>query len=143
MNEIKYISPPESITQGELPQHRLELIVEGEKIGGAEIEYFSKPIPLYQLSDLYIDYEHKGKGYASKIMDQVENWLKERKKPGIVTDAILHGDSASGMYAKRGWLPVPNSLGLHVFNWPKDVDLKILDGFHFRYTDYSQRKDSK
>lgn len=140
MGEIKYVNPVESEKQGEWPpMHRLDLEIDGQKIGGAEIEYFSKPIPLYQVSELYIDNEYKGKGYASKIMDQVENWLKERRKPGVLVDAILQGDPASGFYSRRGWLEVPSSLGLHVFNWPKDVDIKKLNGFHFRYTHHSQR----
>ncbi len=117
---------------GEEPQHRFELIVDGEIIGAAEVNYFSKPIPLYQVTDLYVDIKYKGKGYASKIMDQVEEWLKERRRPGVLVDAITDGDSAQGMYQKRGWKVVPGGYGLHVFNWPENVDLSILDGYGSR-----------
>lgn len=140
--EIKYSSPEESIEQGEEPQHRFDLMIDGKKIGAAEMNYYSKPLPLYQLTDLYVDFEHKGKRYASKILEQVEDFLKRRKKPGVLVDAILDDDPASGMYARRGWQRVPNMIGLHVFNWPKDVSFDVLAGYSFRYTDMLNRKNS-
>lgn len=143
MEKVQYSSPKESIEQDEMPQHRFDLIVDGERIGAAEINYFSKPLPLYQVTDLYVDFEHKGKGYASQIMDQVETWIRERKKPGILAEAILDGDPAQGMYERRGWKPVPNSFGLHVYNWPDDVDISILDGYPQRYTDPLERNSNK
>jgi GNAT superfamily N-acetyltransferase len=91
------------------------------------------------VTDLYVDFEHKGKGHASQIMDQVETWLRERKRPGIIVESILDGDPAHGMYERRGWRPVPNSFGQHVYNWPDDVDLSILDGYPQRYTDHLER----
>lgn len=138
-SEIKYISPKESIEQGESAQHRFDLLIDGEKIGSAEIDYFSKPLPLYQLSDLYVDFEQKGKGLASKIMDQVEKFLKDRRKPGILANAILPGEPAHGMYQRRGWKKVPHSHGLLVFNWPSDVSLEILKGYALRQTDLMER----
>jgi ribosomal protein S18 acetylase RimI-like enzyme len=133
MENIRYSSPKESVEQDELPQHRFELVIDEEVIGAAELDYYSKPIPLYQLTDLYVEYEFKGKGYASKIMDQVETWLRNRKKPGVLTEAILEGDAAQGMYEKRGWKKV-GEYGLHVYNWPEDVDLSVLNSYAQRYT---------
>jgi GNAT superfamily N-acetyltransferase len=102
MEGINYRSPKES-SEEELKQHRFELVIDNKKIGSAELDYFSRPIPLYQLTELYVDYEQKGKGYASQIMDTVEEWLRSRKKPGILADGIFEDDPAKGMYAKRGW----------------------------------------
>ena len=134
MENIKYHSPAELKEKGEDPQHKFDLIIDGEQIGGAEIQYLSKPLPHYVLKELWVDFEHKGKGYASQIMDQVETFLKERKKPGLLVEAILEGDPAQGMYAKRGWQEVPNSLGIHVYNWPENIDFSILIGYDSRYT---------
>ncbi len=141
--EINYVSPQEAIEEGAEPQHRFDLTIEGEKIGSAEFEYLSKPLPHYLLSDLYVEFEHKGKGYASKILEKMEEFLKERKKPGILVDAIMVGDPASDMYARRGWKEVPDSGGLHVFNWPDDVSLDVLKGYSFRYTDPMIREERK
>ncbi len=139
MEHIQYSSPKESIEHDEMPQHRFDLVVDGERIGAAEIDYFSKPLPLYQVTDLYVDFEHKGKGYASQIMDQVEAWLRDRKKPGILVEAILDGDPARGMYERRGWTPVPKSFGQYVYNWPEDVDISILNGYPERYKSIEER----
>ncbi len=139
MERIHYRSPVESIGADEMPQHRFDLFVDNVCIGAAEINYFSKPLPLYQVTDLYVEFEYKGKGYASQIMDQVEAWLRDRKKPGVLVEAILDGDPAQGMYERRGWQPVPNSDGLLVYNWPAQVDLSVLNGYPERYTDVSER----
>ncbi len=143
METIKYISPEESKENNETPQHRFDLVVDGVKIGSAEINYYSKPLPFYDINALYVDFEHKGKGYASKIMAQVESWLKDRRKPGVLVDGIIEGDPASGMYKKRGWKEIPNSMGLHVFNWPEDVDLSILNSYVDRYTHLTERQSYK
>lgn len=137
---IEYKSP-KSAEAGEMPQHRFDLSIEGKVIGAAEMDYFSKPLPLYQLSELYVDRQHQGKRYASQIMDQVEDFLRERKKPGVLTDAILPGEYAQGMYERRGWKEVPGYRGfLKVFNWPDDVSLEILQGLFKRYADHVNRQ---
>jgi ribosomal protein S18 acetylase RimI-like enzyme len=140
LEKIQYSSPEDSKEEGEKPQHRFDLIIDGQKIGAAEIDYYSRPLPLYQITDLYVDIQHKGKGYASKILEQVENFLKSKKKPGVLVDAIIDGDPATGMYTRRGWKEVPQSFGLHVFNWPDDVSEDVLTGYPFRYTDLTERK---
>ena len=109
---IEYSSPKQAKEQGEQPQHRFDLTVNGEVVGGAEIDYFSKPLPLYQVTELWVDHEHKGQGHASQLMGQVEEFLKEKRKPGVVVDAVMEGDPASGMYARRGWQEVPGGYGL-------------------------------
>lgn len=138
--QIQYLSPKEALGRGESPQHRLDLFVDGEKIGSAEIDYFSRPLPLYQLSDLCILFEHHSKGYGSQIMDQVEAWLKKKKKPGVLVDAIDADAPAYGMYERRGWKRIPDSSYLYVFNWPEGVSLDVLKGYAFQYTDPMERK---
>lgn len=140
--ETKYVSPYESLEDEGTPERRVDILVDGEKVGSAILDYYSKPLRLYQITDLYVDFEHQGKGYASKVMDHVEQFLKERKRPGVLVDAVLEGDPAQGMYARRGWEEVPGSHGLHVFNWPKDISLDVLKGYESRYTDMLERNKS-
>jgi GNAT superfamily N-acetyltransferase len=99
--QINYLSPPEAMEQGDPPQHRFDLIIEGQRKGAAEINYYAKPLPLYQLTGLYVDFDEQGQGYASQLMDQVENFLQERKRPGVLVDAIQPGDPASSIYERR------------------------------------------
>lgn len=141
MNEIKYFNPKEVMEQGDPPQHHFDLFVSGEKVGTAELDYYSKPLPIYQVTDLYVDYEHHGKGYGSRLMDQVERWLVERGKPGILVDAILDSEPAAGMYQRRGWVKDPTSVHRYVFNWPKEASLEILRGYELRNTNLGIRSD--
>lgn len=138
MEKIQYFSPEANKERDEYLGHSFEVISNGKKIGAAEVNYYSKPIPLYQVSDLYIDVEAQGKGLASRVMEQVETWLKERKKPGVLVDAIMDGP-AQGMYERRGWQRVFPNQDLYVYNWPADIDLSVLEGYALRYTDQLER----
>ncbi len=136
---INYINPKEDLKEEGLGQHRFDLIIDGIKIGGAEINYYSKPLPLYQLTDLYVEPDFQGKGFGSQIIDQFEKMLIARKKPGVLVDAIFEDSKAKGVYGKRGWKEIPNSYGLHVFNWPENVSLDVMKGYASMYTDHSER----
>lgn len=141
--KIEYTSPKDARESDIIPQHYFDLESEGRKIGGAEVNYYSKPLPHYQLSELYVDPEFQGIGYGAHLMEQVEAFLLERKKPGVLVDAILPDNNASGMYARRGWKEVPGTYGAHVFNWPENVDTAILKENIFRYTDPLERQSRK
>ncbi|SRR3989339_333678 len=138
-----YKNPRKNIEQGEDPLHTIDLMFDGKIIGRAELTYYSKPYPLYQLSDLYVELEYQGTGQAGKIMEQVENFLKEKKKAGVLVDAIDPDSPASGMYARRGWQEIPESNGLHVYNLPKDATLEDFKGYTFRQTDLMDRESWK
>ena len=136
---VRYSSPAEALHNNEEPLHHFDVFKGDEKIAGAEVNYLSKPIPHYQVSDLYVDPHHQGEGVGSHIMEQVETFLIERKKPGFLVDSIMEDSEASGMYERRGWKAVPDSHGLFVFNWPEATPLDILKGYPSRYTDYLER----
>lgn len=136
---INYVNPKKDLEEEGFGQHRFDLIIDGVKMGGAEINYFSKPLPLYQLTDLYVESEFQGKGLGAQIIDQFEKMLLTRKKPGVLVDAIFEDSKAKGMYERRGWKEIPGSYGLCVFNWPEDVPLDVMKGYASRYTDYLER----
>lgn len=141
MESFNHISPIENIKDPYM--HKMELLVDGERVGEADVEYFSKPFPIYQISHLSVDYKKQGMGYGSKLMENIENWLKKKGKAGVLVDAIDMDSPAAGMYARRGWTEVPNSFGLHVFNMPKGATIDQLKGYAERYTDYDLRKERK
>ena len=136
---VQYISPSEQSPE-DMPQHRFEIVEGDEIIGGAEVDYFSRPLPLYQLSDLWVEHEYSGQGKGSRIMDAVEAFLKEREKPGLLVDAIIYGNDAYGMYERRGWQSIPSNPSIRVYNWPEHVSLDILKGFAMRQTPIEDRE---
>jgi GNAT superfamily N-acetyltransferase len=140
--EVHYRNPETNLEQGEDPQHTLEIIDEktGETIARAEIEYFSKPIPYYQVSDLYTEQAYQGRGYASKIMEKIEEMLKKKKRPGFLVDAIFSDHPASGFYQRRGWIPVPGNNEQYVFNLPKNADVKIFQFVEARQNPLLERE---
>jgi GNAT superfamily N-acetyltransferase len=139
ISSIQYVDPKKDLEEEGLGQHRFDLIVEGVKVGGAEINYFSKPLPLYQLTDLYIEPNFQGKGFGSQLIDRFEKMLLARKRSGVLVDAIFEDSKSKGMYERRGWKEVPESCGLYVFNWPENISLDVMKGYASRYTDYLER----
>ena len=123
--------------------HVFEITENGEVIAGAELLYLSRPVPLYQLSDLWVDYSYQGKGLSSRLMAQVEEFLRQRKKPGVLVDAIMDSSPAKGMYQKRGWVKIPEMMHLFIFNAPKDLDWKVFRGYAERYTPITERESFK
>lgn len=136
-------NPKENLERGDSAVHTIELVIGGKMIGRAEMSYFSTPTPLYQVSELYVDFEEAGKGHASAIMEEVEKFLVDRKKPGVLVDAIDMESPASGMYIRRGWREIPNTGGLLVFNLPPSIDLSVFRGYAMRYTDPTERDSWK
>lgn len=138
MESFKHTSPAENIENPHV--HKMELFIDGESVGSAGVEYFSKPFPLYQITSLGIDHDKQGRGYARKLMSYIEGVLVKKGKAGILVDAIDPESPAHGMYERRGWTEVPDSGGLYVFNMPKGATLDLLKGYSFRYTDPMIRK---
>ncbi len=141
MSEIRYHNPKENIAREEEPRHTIDIEIDGELIGRADIEYGSKPIPHYQLSNLYVEYEYQGKGYGSKIMDYLEKMLVKKGKAGVLVDAIDTESAAEGMYERRGWKRVPPAFkNQFVFNLPKGVTPDIFQNYEMRQTDLYDRE---
>jgi GNAT superfamily N-acetyltransferase len=138
--EFIYTDPEKNYNERNEGIHTIDLVLDGEVIGSAELTYYSKPIPLYQLSELYVEFEYQGQGRASAIMDQVESFIKKRGKAGTLVDGIMMGNPASGMYKKRGWLEVPSIPDLFVFNLPKGASLDDFVAYPFRQTDPMERE---
>lgn len=138
MESFNHISP---IDNSENPySHKMELLVDGEKVGEADVEYFSRPFPLYQISLMSVEFEKQGQGFGSKLMGYIESFLKQTGKAGVLIETIDPNSSAARMYARRGWIEIPNSFGLHVFNIPEGATIDQLKGYSFRYTDPSIRE---
>lgn len=132
MSELHYFNPAQNLERGESSMHVIEVREGDEVIGGADIEYFSSPVPFYQVSDLWISHEHHGEGHGSKVMDYIEKMLKQKGKAGFLVDAIDANSPAKGMYERRGWQRVPDSLGQYVFNLPKGVKPDIFQNVQYR-----------
>ena len=134
-----YQNPKNNLERDKEPIHTLELEINGKIIGTAEIEYFSKPFPFYQISHIGVDYPYKGQGYGSKMMDFIENFLREMRRAGVLLEAIDPDSPAAGMYARRGWQELPDSDGVHAYNLPKDIPIEILINYERRQTDITAR----
>lgn len=133
-----YVKPEESHSNEQLRHHRFEYVKDGQVVSAAEVNYYSSPIPFYQVTDLYTEPEHQGNGYAASVMDQIERFLIERGKPGILTDTSIynHPDGRS-YYESRGWVEI-DTQGHRVFNLPKNIDPSIFAGYYMRGVDVSE-----
>ncbi len=132
MSELRYFTPKQNIERDEYPMHVIEIREGDELVAGADIEYFSTPVPFYQISDLWVKHEYHGRRYGSRLMKYIEDMLIAKRKAGFLVDAIDPTSPARGFYARRGWLPVPHSLGQYVFNLPKGTSPDIFKNVELR-----------
>ena len=139
--KIIYNSPKKNLEKGEDPLHTFDLVLGDDVIGRAQITYYSKPFPLYQVNELYVEHEYSGAGRAGEIIAQVEAFLKKRKRAGVLVDGILEDSPASGMYARRGWLEVPGGHGLFVYNLPKGAQPEDLRHYAESYVPLEERQN--
>jgi predicted GNAT family acetyltransferase len=131
----RYVKPEESEAFEKLRHHRFEVVENDTVVSVAEVNYYSRPRPFYQVTNLCTETEYQGKGYASAVMDQVERFLIESGKPGILVDASVynHSDEQS-YYESRGW-KIFSEEGHRVFNLSENIDPKIFAGYYMRGVD--------
>jgi GNAT superfamily N-acetyltransferase len=139
---VTYTKPEDSSEDEISRHHHFEIKVDGEVVAAAEVQYFSSPIPFYQISDAYTEYEHQGKGYGTAIMEKIEAFLLERGKPGILVDnSVLTQEmdeaktGVNSFYETRGWRYI-NDIHM-VFNLPDDIDPDVFAGYEMRGADVS------
>jgi GNAT superfamily N-acetyltransferase len=111
----------------------------GVVVSGAQAEYLSKPFPHFYIDGVYTDTEFQSQGYTSAVINEIEAFLIEKGKPGLLVDDIrrAHPD-VYGMYQRRGWKEVPGT-DLLAFNLSADTEPTQLQGYHQRYTETVQR----
>ena len=141
--QIIYRDSKENLELGNLPLHTFEVTQgDGTIIGGAELTYYSRPYPFYLVDGVYVDFEEQGKGHGGRLMDAVENFLRERKRAGVLVEAVFE-ESNSGWYQRRGWEKVPGEDYLYAYNLPSNMDITKLKNFVFRQTDIASRENWK
>lgn len=107
--------------------HVLDLEVRGRSVGHAELMYASHPIPSYYLNFIFVRELFRGFGFGSAILDQVNLFLLEKGKMGILYNSISKDSSAREMYARAGWHESKKFSGWMTFNEPKDATPAALD----------------
>jgi len=104
-SSVQYLAPDAIAELKDFERkHRLKLLDnEGKLVGFAELVYFSKPISAYYLEYMRVTKERRGQGFGSELIEQVNAFLKEKGKMGILVDAIEEDQAALGMYLSHGW----------------------------------------
>lgn len=138
MDEIKHSHPTgerddggELLTEGQY--HTLTFFAEGKKVGNATFGYYGKPIRFFHVRGLYVNDEDQEKGYGRKLMNAVQEFIIEKKCPGILQHGIRR-DAPEGlktMYERGGWqrLPAPHRKVFEEwfgYNLPSDIDETTL-----------------
>lgn len=70
-----------------------------------------KDVTAYGIASVFTLKEYRGRGYASKLMDQIGSELASRQaaSPGAAQFSILFSDIGPKFYAKSGWIPRGNT----------------------------------
>ncbi|MCR4312101.1 MAG: GNAT family N-acetyltransferase [Candidatus Uhrbacteria bacterium] len=119
-------------------KHRLKLLdSKGELAGFAEMVYFGKPVPMYYLEYMQINESHRGKGYGGELIEQVNAFIKDKGKMGLLVNAIEEDKASHDMYLAHGWREtyIPDLLILNPPNGLSDDDIADLEKRVMKWTD--------
>lgn len=107
--EVIYHHPKLIRAEGtQQPAHRLELWQNDSFMGLANLVYKGRPISHYYLSCVSVPPDRRGMKIGGTLMDAVNDFLDQRKMPGLLKDVTPQGSKAHGFYANHGWEPLPD-----------------------------------
>ncbi len=139
-SSVQYLAPDAIAELKDFERkHRLKLLDnEGKLVGFAELVYFSKPISAYYLEYMRVTKERRGQGFGSELIEQVNAFLKEKGKMGILVDAIEEDQAALGMYLSHGWKEtyIPDLL---IFNESEGLSDDVIAALEKRITKWTDR----
>jgi len=121
MRNIEHYQPEETNEKGEGYFHKLDLIVDGENIGKAELFYKNSPFPFYYLSWIDINPEKRGAGHGKNFLAAINQFLDSKGKSGLLTNSIHNESPAHSMYQNNGWQEIANHQGWYIYNPPKNL----------------------
>ncbi|MDQ0066147.1 GNAT family N-acetyltransferase [Chryseobacterium lathyri] len=61
-----------------------------------------------EIKRMYTDIEKRGKGFASKILNELETWAKEEGYKKCVLETGIKQPEAIALYEKCGYIRIPN-----------------------------------
>jgi len=61
-----------------------------------------------EIKRMYVDPEIRGKGIASKVLNELEKWAKEQGFTQTVLETGVKLDDANALYRKQGYRVIPN-----------------------------------
>lgn len=119
MRNIEHYRPEEINEKGGDYIHRLDLMMNRENIGEAQLIYKNSPFPFYYLSSISIRKDVRGKGEGKNFLVGVNNFLLRKRKAGILVNSIDKNYPENQIYANNGWEPLNNDY--YIFNPPKNL----------------------
>lgn len=87
----------------------------------AELEYHNDPFPFFYVDFVSVEPLRRGQGFGSAVLEQVNQFLKEKAKAGLLESSISPRNPAYGLYQRHGWQPVPGADEWFSFNLPKNL----------------------
>ncbi len=103
VNEFEYKKPTENLDK----VHKIELVIDGEVAGYADLEYRNDPFGFYYVQTVLIRKGFQGHGFGSEMLEKVNEFLDSKNKPGLLLDAVMEDESAAGVYERHGWVRIP------------------------------------
>jgi RimJ/RimL family protein N-acetyltransferase len=85
------------------PQHYLFHVLADEEIVGNIWIYIDEKNERAFLYNIYIEEEERGKGYGTKGLDLVEQWLQEKKVKYFSLHVFEHNTGARKLYERLGF----------------------------------------
>ena len=132
MRDIKHYQPEETNEKSEGYFHKLNLIVDGENIGKAELFYKNSPFPFYYLSWIDIKQNKKGVGHGKNFLAAINQFLDLRGKSGLLINSTNAGSPVHSIYQNNGWQKIDNHQDWYIYNPPKNLSPGRVDKANYK-----------
>jgi putative acetyltransferase len=61
-----------------------------------------------EIKRMFVRKSCRGKGLSKKILQELENWAKEKHYRQAILETSIHFKTARNLYASSGYVPIPN-----------------------------------
>ncbi len=114
MKKFEHFKP----TETEEKIHRIELRMDGDQVGFANLEYRNRPFPFYYVKLVFVLPHARNLGFGKEILAELNNFLDSHKKAGLLLNSIDEDDPAYSIYEKAGWKPIKHGSHCYSYNLP-------------------------
>ena len=79
---------------------------DNQPLGCGAFKFFEKKTA--EIKRMYVLPEHRGEGIAHQILNELENWAKEKDYTICILETGIKQLEAIGLYQKAGYVVIPN-----------------------------------
>ena len=87
-------------------RHAVVAFEDGKPVGCGAVREYGEQVA--EVKRMFVAPQHRGKGIAGRILDELENWARELSYTGCILETGQNQPEAIALYKKSGYHIIPN-----------------------------------